>query len=120
MKGSGSEQLTHEFAKDPGFGLFHHFDEDGRHGDAEDEDVGQAQVEQEEIGGIAQVAIVPDDDGHEAVADQTDDENQSARQCHQEAHVRRDLVVVVVVVRQQSRVAPQEIVRLVEPLNSSR
>lgn len=73
-------------------------DEDSRHGDAEDEDVGQAQVEQEEVGRVAQVAVVPDDDWNETVADESDDEDEAARERHQEAHVSRkdDQFVAVV------------------------
>ena len=88
------KKLTHELSKYPGFGVLHHFDEDGGHGDAEYEDVGQAQVEQEEVGGIAQVSVVPDDDGHEAIAHQADDQYQSARQSHQQGHVGRNGLVV--------------------------
>lgn len=88
-------------------------DEHGGHAHAQDEYVGEAEVQQEEVRRVAQVAVVPDDDGHEAVADEAHHEDEAARERHQEAHVRREAVVGRRLRRRRSvRVVPQRGVRL--------
>ena len=42
----------------------------GGHAHAQDQDVGQAEVEQEQVGRVAQIAVLPDDDRHQTVANQ--------------------------------------------------
>lgn len=116
-KKKGKEKaLTHDFAKDPGVSSLVDLDQDGGHADAKDEDVGQAQIQQEQIGRIAQVAIVPNDDRYEAIADQSHHQNQTARQHHQQTDVGRETFVVhdVVTGRRRARRQRRQIIAFVE------
>ena len=60
--------LTHGFAEVPNAGRGEQFDVAGGQADEDDEQVGQRQVHQEDVGRVAQVLAVRDHDRHQHVA----------------------------------------------------
>jgi len=73
------DDLAHDGSEVPGLGDV--AEDGGREADDDDDEVGDGQVDDEQVGDGAQLAVVPDDEADERVADETEREH---------GHVERD------------------------------
>ena len=65
-------RLTHDTAENPNFRVrLVDLNEHRWHRHTKDEDICKTQIEKKQIGAVAQIAIVPNDDWNETIADET-------------------------------------------------
>lgn len=58
-------------------------DEDGGHTEAQHKYVGHTEVDEEQVGAVAEVAVVPDYNRHQTVSDQAHDQDYRTHHRHQ-------------------------------------
>lgn len=87
--------LTHGLAQQPRFRPRVQLDQHGGHADDEHEQVGNRQVDQEQVGRVPQILGLDDDERHEQVAADTNGEDDQTGEGGQEAHVERKLEAVL-------------------------